>query len=473
MGEEMKEEASVSFRKEMSVKDAALLVMGSVIGSGIFMTTGFIVEFVPSPGMVMAIWLAGGIITLCGALSFGELAAMFPRAGGQFVYLKEAYGDWCGFLFGWTFFWVIECGGIAALAVGFAEYFGYFFPTVSTKTRLLEFQIAGLPYSLSYGQLVAVAAIVILSAINYFGIRSGVAVQNFFTFVRLVSLASLFLFGWLFGKKAGIQGVEELFSSAGTFDLKALGLALFAVLWTYDGWYSVNCTAEEIRKPERTIPISLTVGTIGVALIYLAANWVYLLALPVESMSGVARVGELAATSLFGPRAAAYIAGAITLAIFGCLSATILYGPRVFYAMAKQGLFFRRMKILHPRYRVPTRAISGQALWASILCLSGTYQALYEYVVFASVLFFAATGAAVIVLRQKKPAVARPYRTWGYPAVPLIFIMINLAIFVNSIFSQPFESSLGLGIIGLGLPAFFHWRKKRRRVAREGDGNFG
>lgn len=444
----------------MSILDAALLVIGSVIGSGIFMTTGFIIEFVPSPGMVMAVWLVGGIITLCGALSFGELAAMFPKAGGQFIYLKEAYGAWSGFLFGWTFFWVIECGGIAALAVGFAEYFGYFFPALSTKTVLLELSIAGLPYSLTAGQIIAVAAIGILSGINYFGIKSGVFVQNFFTLARLASLASLFFIGWLFGRKTGIDGIGALFSEGGSFDLKALGLALFAVLWTYDGWYSVNCTAEEIKKPERAIPISLMVGTIGVTLIYLAANWVYLLALPVEKMSGVARVGELAATGMFGPRAAAYIAGAITLAIFGCLNATILYGPRVFYAMSEQGLFFRRMRFLHPRYRVPTRAISGQALWASLLCLSGTYQALYEYVIFALVLFFAATGAAVIVLRLKKPDLARPYRAWGYPAVPVIFIGINLAIFINSIVSQPYESGLGLVIILLGIPAFIYWKKR-------------
>jgi APA family basic amino acid/polyamine antiporter len=270
----------------MSIMDAALLVIGSVIGSGIFMTTGFIIEFVPSPGMVMAVWFVGGIITLCGALSFAELAAMFPKAGGQFIYLKEAYGAWSGFLFGWTFFWVIECGGIAALAVGFAEYFGYFFPGLSTRTVLLELSIAGLPYSLTAGQLVAVAAIAILSAINYFGIRSGVIVQNFFTFARLASLVSLFLIGWLLGKKTGIDGFAAFFSEERAFNLKALGLALFAVLWTYDGWYSVNCTAEEIKKPERAIPISLMIGTIGITLIYLAANWVYLLALPVEKMSG-------------------------------------------------------------------------------------------------------------------------------------------------------------------------------------------
>lgn len=448
-------------RREMGLWDSVLLVMGSVIGSGIFMTTGFIVGFVLSPWKVVTVWVLGGLITICGALSFGELAAMFPRAGGQFVYLREAYGDWSGFLFGWTFFWVIECGGIAALAVGFAEYFGYFFPSISPQTILFKTNFLGLPYSLSSGKLLAVLAIAVLSGVNYFGIKSGVFVQNIFTFLRIACLAALIVLGWLIGKKSGIQNFGQFFSSEGTFNLKFMGLALFAVLWTYDGWYSVNCTAEEIKKPERNIPLSLLLGTMGVTLVYLLTNIIYLLALPLEKMSGVARVGELAASSLFGPKAASFMAGGITIAIFGCLSATILYGPRVYYAMAERGLFFRKMSTIHPRYHVPSRAILGQAAWSSLLCLSGTYQTLYEYVVFALVLFFAATGLAVLVLRIKQPGLNRPYRAWGYPVIPLIFVVINLAIFINSLFSQPYQSLLGLMIILAGVPAYSYWKKKR------------
>ncbi len=449
------------FKQEMGLLDATSLVIGSVIGSGIFMTTGFIIGFVKSPWLVMLVWVLGGIITLTGALSFAELAGMFPKAGGQFIYLKEAYGDWSGFLFGWAFFWVIMCGGIAALAVGFSEYMGYFFPGVSNQSILFRTEIGGLPYSLSVGQFIAVGSIIILSAINYFGIKSGVFVQNVFVFLRIASIAVLVGFGWLIGRKSGMVNWASFFQTGGSsFAWKSLGLALFAVLWTYDGWYAVNCTASEVKKPEKTIPLSLMLGTGIVVLVYLLVNSVYLAALPVEKMSDVARVGELAATALFGQQAAALIAGAITVAIFGCLAATVLYGPRVYYAMSEAGLFFRSMMFIHPRFRVPTRAIVWQGVWASILCLSGTYQTLYEFVVFALVLFFAATGAAIFVLRINKPDLPRPYKTWGYPVVPLVFVLINLIVFVNSIYSQPRESFIGLMIILAGVPAFVYWRKK-------------
>lgn len=446
-------------KQGMGLLDATSLVIGSVIGSGIFMTTGFIIGFVKSPGLVLVVWVLGGLITLTGALSFAELAGMFPRAGGQFIYLKEAYGDWAGFLFGWAFFWVIMCGGIAALAVGFSEYLGYYFPGISNQTVVFETEVAGLPYSLSAGQFVAVGSIVVLSVINYVGLKSGVFVQNIFNFLKIGSIALLVIGGWILGRKAGMGNWGGSFFSGGAFEWKTLGLALFAVLWTYDGWYAVNCTASEVKKPEKTIPLSLFLGTGAIVLIYLLVNSVYLAALPVEAMSDVARVGELAATGLFGQRAAGWVAGAITVSIFGCLAATILYGPRVYYAMSEAGLFFRSMIFIHPRFRVPTKAILWQGIWASILCLSGTYQTLYEYVVFALVLFFAATGAAVFVLRTKRPSFPRPYKTWGYPVVPLVFVLINLIVFLNSIYSQPRESLIGLLIIIAGIPAFLYWKK--------------
>jgi APA family basic amino acid/polyamine antiporter len=448
------------FRREMGLFDAASLVMGGVIGTGIFMTTGFIVGFVPSPWLIMLAWLLGGLITVTGALSFGELAAMYPQAGGQFIYLREAYGDWSGFLFGWAFFWVIGSGGIAALAVGLAEFLGYFFPGISNQTIIYRTEVAGLPYSLSAGQLVAVAAILFLSAINYFGLRGGLLVQNLSVVLRVASIAALVILGWAIGRKSGMENWGHFFRTGGAFDVKSFGLALMAVLWTYDGWYSVNCTAGEVRKPEKTIPLSLLLGTGGVVVVYILMNSVYLAALPLDKMSGVARIGELAATSLFGPRAAGFVAAAITISTFGCLAATILYGPRVYYAMADCGLFFRSMSAVHPRFRVPGRAIVWQGVWSALLCLSGTYQTLYEYVVFALVLFFAATGAAVLVLRAKRPEQPRPYRTWGYPVVPLVFVLINLAVFGNTFFSQPRESFLGVLIILAGVPAFIYWKRK-------------
>jgi APA family basic amino acid/polyamine antiporter len=449
--------------RELNLLDTTLLVIGAVIGSGIFMTSGFIAEYLSSPGLILLVWLVGGVITLCGALSFAELGAMFPQAGGQYIYIREAYGHWAGFFFGWGFFWFIMCGGIATLAVGFAEFFGYFVPSLSTQAIILHLNIFGSAYSLSAGQLVAIASIVVLTAVNYFGIKSGSVVQNIFTFLRLGSVAAIVIFGLTLGKKAGLMHLDQLFAGGQGWSfstLKLFGLALIAVLWTYDGWYSVNCTAEEIKKPERNIPLGLMVGALAVTLVYLLMNVVYILALPVEKMKGVTRIGELASTQLFGTVATSIFSAAVMVSIFGCLSATILYGPRVYFAMSEDKAFFRSMAFIHPRYHVPTKALLGQAIWSCLLCLTGTYQALYEYVVFALVIFFAATGFAVIVLRHKQPEKRRPYRAWGYPVIPLLFVLINIAIFFNTVVAQPIKSLIGLGIICLGIPAYLYWKNK-------------
>lgn len=451
--------------RKLNLLDTTFLVIGAVVGSGIFMTTGIIAGYIPSPGLILIVFLVGGFVTLSGALSFAELGAMFPSAGGQYVYIREAYGSWAGFFYGWGFFWFIMCGGIAALAVAFAEFLGHFIPCLSTQSFILRLNLPGFTYSLSAGQIVAMASILLLSAVNYFGIASGIYVQNFFTFLRIASVAAIIIFGLALGDKSGISGFAQLFSGGPAFSLSILkyfGLALISVFWTYDGWYSVNCTAEEIKNPERNIPFGLLLGTLSVTLIYFLVNLVYILALPVDKMKGVVRIGELASTQLFGDTATFFISAAIMISIFGCLSATILYGPRVYYAMAEDGAFFRSMAYVHPRYRIPSQALFGQALWSSLLCLSGTFQDLYEYVVFALVIFFALTGLAVIILRLKQPERKRPYRAWGYPLLPLFFVLINLAVFVNTVAAQPLKSLIGFLMLAAGIPAFLYWKSRAK-----------
>ena len=444
----------------MNLLDSTFLVIGAIVGSGIFMTTGFIAEYLPSPFMILIVWLLGGFFAMSGALAFAELGTMYPRAGGQYIYLREAYGPWAGFLFGWGFFWVIECGGVAALAVGFAEYFGYFVPALSTKTYLLKFHLLGFDYSLSAGQLIAAASILFLSAINYIGIKSGIVVQNIFTFLRIAAVAVFIVLGLTIGSKAGVVSFEGLMTGDMSFSIKLFGLALIAVLWTYDGWYGVNCAAGEIKNPGKNIPRSLILGTLSVTLIYFLVNIVYVSALPIERMKGVARIGELASTQLFGSTATFFISATIMISIFGCLSASILYGPRVFLAMAQDRCFFKSMRYIHPRYRVPTKAIVWQGIWSSLLCLSGTYQDLFEYVVFALVIFWATTGLAVIILRSKRPEIPRPYKAWGYPVLPILFVLINLGVFLNTIWAQPHKSLIGLIILAAGIPAFLYWQSK-------------
>ncbi|MGZ4886489.1 MAG: APC family permease, partial [Candidatus Aminicenantales bacterium] len=333
------------FVRRLGLMDTAFLVVGAVVGSGIFLTPGLIAASLPSPGLLLAVWLAGGLITLCGALSFAELGAMYPRAGGQYVYLREAYGPGAAFLFGWGFFGFIMCGGLAALAVGFAEFFGAFVPSLSMGSPILHVAMLGISYTLSAGQVVAAAAILVLTLLNTFGIRAGIAVQNLLTVFRIGAVLGLIVLGIVFGTKTGGTNFQHLFPGGlwlpGIW--RALGLALVAVFWTYDGWYSVNCTAEEIRDPERNIPRGLALGVGGVAILYVAVNVVYLLALPLEKIQGVTRVGVLVTTSLFGPGASALILAVIMVSVFGCLNANLLFGPRVYYAMARDGSFFRSM----------------------------------------------------------------------------------------------------------------------------------
>lgn len=460
------EEREVRFLRRLGLWDTTFLVVGAVVGSGIFLTPGLIAADLPSAGMLLAAWALGGLITLCGALSFGELGAMYPQAGGQYIYLREAYGPGAAFLFGWAFFGFIMCGGLAALAVAFAEFLGGFVPALSTGATLLKLKVLGLPYALSAGQLVAAGAVIFLSFVNSRGIRTGVAFQNAMTVFRIVAVLALVVFGLAVGSKKGLANFHPLFPAVeGGFLalLKPLGLALVAVFWTYDGWYSVNCTAEEVREPGRNIPRGLFLGVAGVTVLYLLANVVYLTALPYASLKGTLHVGEAAAAALFGPGVTAVMAALIMVSVFGCLNANILFGPRVFYAMARDGSFFRSMARLDPRFRVPSRALWGQAAWSAALCLSGTYQALYEYMVFAVLLFFAATGLAVVVLRRRAPEVPRPYRTWGYPVVPLVFVAATMAIFANIIFSQPVKAGIGLVLLGAGLPAYQIWRKRGRQ----------
>lgn len=459
------EERRPQLLRKLNLLDTTFLVIGAVIGSGIFMTSGFIADYLPSPGPILLVWLAGGFITLTGALTFAELGAMFPRAGGPYVYLREAYGPFAGYFFGWGFFWFIMGGGISALAVAFAEFLGYFVPALSTKNVVFEAAVLGWRYTLSAGQLVAAASIVLLTVANYFGVKAGAVVQNALTFLRLGSVAAFVVFGLAVGRRGGLHSLSELFSGGPRFGwewINLFGLALIAALWTYDGWYSANCTAEEIRRPERNIPLGLIFGTLTVTLVYFLMNVLYILALPVEKIRGVARIGELAASQLFGRAATDVISAAIMVSIFGCLSATILYGPRVYFAIAEDGLFFQSMAHIHPRYRVPSKALIGQAVWASLLCLSGTYQALYEFVVFALVIFFAATGLAVFVLRRRQPDARRPYRAWGYPVLPFLFVLINIGVFVNTVAAQPRKSLIGLTILSLGIPAYFYWIRKKR-----------
>jgi len=456
--------------RQLGLFDSAMMMVGIVIGSGIFLTTGIMAQAIPSVFLILLAWLLGGLLILAGALTYAELGVSLPEAGGQYVYLREAYGHLYGFLFGWKTFLVNMTGSIAALGVGFAEYFGKFFPFLSTKEVIFSTQIRlfknSYSYSLSRGQIVAVAVIVVLSAINYLGVGFGKTVQNVLTVIKIGTILALIIFGFIFVKGTSVD--FSINPSGWNFIplITGFGLALVGVFWAFDGWNNINYVAGEIKNPKRNLKYALILGTLGITLLYLLTNVIYVLALPIEKMSGVVTVAEEASAFLFGTTAAGLISAMILISILGALNGCIFVGPRVYYAMARDGLFFKKVGTVHPRFQTPGFAILLQAGWASILALTGTFEQLFTFAMFAGILFWALAAAAIFTLRKKYPDLPRPYKAWGYPVVPLIFIIALSGILLNTLIKRPVESLAGLGLMVIGIPVYYIWKNRGESVNR-------
>lgn len=449
-------------RRGLGTWDAALLTIGSVVGTGIFLTTSDIARVLPDAGWILAVWAAGGLLTLAGALTYAELGVMFPRAGGLYHFIKEAYGPLWGFLYGWIAFLVIMSGGIAALGIAFGRYLASFLPGLAGTAFALR--LPGLPgLEVTGVQLAAVAAIAALTAINHLGLQEGAWVQNFLTILKVGSILAIGGLGLLVAAPATNPAAAAAAPMpTGGALLTAFGIAMIAALWTYDGWYGVTCSAGEVRDPARSLPRGLILGTLAVLGLYLLLNLTYARALPAGAMAAEPRIAEAAAARLFGAGGARLVSLAVLVSAFGCLSSTILYSSRIYLPMAADGLFFRSLAEVHPRFRIPVRSLWAQSVWAMLLTLSGTYEQLYTYVVFSSVLFHAATAASVFVFRRRRPDLPRPYRTWGYPVVPALFLLACLLLVGNTLAERPTESLLGLGLLVLGLPAYAMFRSRSR-----------
>jgi len=438
--------------RAIGLGSAILFVIGSVIGSGIFLTTGGMAAVLPSASLLLLAWTLGGVLALAGGLTYAEMGAMFPRSGGVYVFLKEAYGTLPAFLYGWAALTVVISGGIAAVAVGFAEYLSYFIPALSPSRVVVS--MAGV--SISAGQLVAAAAIVVLGAINYVGVRSGNLVNATLTAAKVAGLAALPILALMSAR------VDPSFTPVippVPRPVASFGIAMIAVLWTYEAWYFVTYAAGEIKDPKRNVPRALFIGILLLTSIYLVVNVAYFYALTIEEMSGVTRIAERAASAMAGPRGATFVALTVVVSTFGCNAAAILAGSRLLFAMASDGVFFPAARRVHLQYRTPHVAIVALTVWSAILALSGTYEQLFTYVMFASILFSVAAGFALFQLRRTRPDHPRPYRTWGYPAVPLLFILGSMAFVTNTLFERPTESLAGLGLVALGLPAYWYWRR--------------
>jgi APA family basic amino acid/polyamine antiporter len=452
--------------RQLDLFDSIMVMMGIVIGSGIFVTTGIMAKTIPSTGLILLAWVIGGLLTLAGALTYAELGSALPEAGGQYVYLKEAYGSLVAFLFGWIVFLVYMTGGIAALAAAFSEYFGALLPKLSTQKILFSIDFHFFHYSLSTGQLVAVFAILFLSALNYIGLVFGKLVQNLFTVVKISTIVFFITLGLALGK--GTPFLVSFRPVGGGIRFGELvagfGVALVAVSWAFDGWNNVNFVAGEIKNPKRTLPRALILGTLGITLLYVLMNVVYLYALPIHEVQGTVRIAERAAGVLFGGSTQILVTIAVLISVFGALNGSILAGPRVYYAMARDKLFFKRASQVHTRFHTPAFAILIQAVWSSVLALSGTFEQIITFVMFVAIFFWIAGTASVFTLRKKRPDLPRPYKTWGYPVMPIVFIVASAGILINTFFEKPVESLAGFGITMIGIPVYFYRKKRPNRT---------
>lgn len=437
---------------------AILFVVGSVIGSGIFLTTGGMAAVIPSTSLLLLAWVLGGVLALTGGLTYAEMGAMFPRSGGVYVFLKEAYGPLPAFLYGWAALLVVISGGIAAVAVGFAEYLSYFVPALSPSRIVLSVPLPWTTAGISAGQLAAAASIAVLGAVNYVGVRSGNLVNAVLTAAKVAGLAALPIMALIAAR------VEPSFTPVVPPDLPrplvSFGIAMIAVLWTYEAWYFVTYAAGEIKEPSRNVPLALGVGIFLLTAIYVIVNMAYMYALPLDEIRGTTRIAERAAAVLVGPAGATFVALTVVVSTFGCNAAAILAGSRLLFAMASDGVFLPAARKVHPVYRTPHLAIIALTAWSALLALSGTYEQLFTYVMFASILFSVAAGLALFRLRRTMPDQPRPYRTWGYPIVPILFIAGSVAFVLNTLFERPAESLAGLGLLALGIPVYAYWSRQ-------------
>lgn len=449
--------------KGLGLFDATTLVMGSMIGSGVFIVAADIGRQVNSPGLLMLVWLATAVLTLIAALSYGELAAAMPQAGGQYVYLREAFGPLAGFLYGWTLFTVIQTGTIAAVAVAFAKFLGVFVPAVSAQNWVVKLGPAGLNTQM----LVAIVITVFLTWLNTQGLRTGAIVQNVFTVAKIGALAALIGLGLFLGRREAAitanftdfwRGMDDPWMA-----IRLAGVAMVGALFSSDAWNNVTFTAGEVRNPKRNLPLSLALGVGVVSVLYLLTNLVYLLALPLSAIQSAAedRVATAVITQILGPAATQVMAAAVMVSTFGCVNGLILAGARVYYAMAEDGVFFQAVRRVDPVHHTPTVSLWVQCLWACFLTLTGRYSDLLDYVIFAVLLFYVLTIAGLFVLRRTRPAMERPYRAVGYPWFPAIYIAAGTLIEILLLIYKPSYTWPGLIVVLLGIPVYFAWRRHR------------
>jgi len=500
--------------RALGLFSSTALVAGSMIGSGIFLVNADIARGTNSPALYLAAWVVTGILTMIGALSYGELAAMMPRAGGQYIYLRESLGPLWGFLYGWTLFLVIQTGTIAAVCVAFGKFLGVFFPSISTTHWLWHIAhvpaiplgpmvLGNMDIGISTANLTAVAIVFLLAIVNIFGLRLGALIQNIFTSAKALALAALVVLGFTVGRSPAAiaanfgPGWSHFWANAGWSSLHPVQvgiggptvlvnmLVIVAVvqvgsLFSSDAWNNITFTAGEVKNPRRNIPLSLVLGTGFVLTAYFLASLAYLLVLPMHGDPNGAsvftrgiqyaaedRVGTAALQQIFGSAGAAIMAAAILVSTFGCANGLSLAGARVYYAMSRDGLFFKGIGKLHPKFHTPVAGLIVQACWATLLCLSGSYSQLLDYIIFAVLVFYILTILGLFVLRFRQPHAARPYKALGYPVLPALYIVMAAWICIVLLRYKPQYTWPGLVLVLLGIPVYLFWSRRAAPFAQD------
>ena len=453
-----------SLVRGLSLLDAVLLLVSGIIGSSIFLTAKDIAVPLPNPFWFFLVWILGGAISLCACAAFAELGSMFPDSGGQYIYLREAYGDLVAFLYGWMLFAVANGGTIAALSVASAAYMGNIFPAISQQHVI--FSVLGMAFTRSHA--VGLLLIIVLTYVNVFGLRWGALLQNLSTWTKFIAMSAFVVLGFTIGKghwsnfTAHSGGISMGLSPGQLFS--ALGVGLIAVFWAYDGWVYVTWVAGEIKDPRRNVPLAMVFGVLAVGVIYLAMNMVYVYAMPLSEVAKHDTIAHAAAAALFSPAAAVWLSAMIAISCFSAAASCTLSGSRVYLAMAQDGAFFKRMAVIHPKWRTPAFSLIGQGIWAALLTMSGRYDQLYTYVIFGMVLSYTLTVIGLFVLRWKQPDTPRPYRCTGYPWLPGFYVLIGVIWTLNTIFTRPTEAFWGATIVLAGVPGYLYWKRASRKT---------
>jgi basic amino acid/polyamine antiporter, APA family len=448
----------------LGLLDSVLLLVSGVIGSSIFLTAKDIATPLPHPALFLLVWVLGGLISLCACFAFAELGSMFPDSGGQYIYLREAYGDLIAFLYGWMLFAVANGGTIAALSVASAAYVGNIVPFVSQQH--VAFTVFGI--TVTHAHLFGLLLIAILTFVNVVGLRWGALLQNVSTWTKFTAMAGFVVLGFAIGKgnwsNFSAHGTPLNLGLGPTQWISALGVGLIAVFWAYDGWVYITWVSGEVRNPRRTVPLAMFLGVLVIGVIYVAMNLTYVYAMPLKEIAAHETIVHDAATVLFSPRVAQWLSLMIAVACFSAAATCTLSGARVYMAMAQDGVFFKRMALIHPKWRTPAFSLIGQGIWSAALTISGRYDQLYTYVIYGMVLSYTLTVIGMFLLRWRRPEIPRPYRCTGYPWLPAIYVLIGTAWTLNTIVTRPTEAFWGTAIVLIGIPGYLYWKRTNRTL---------